>query len=85
MLKSKKRRLDLLEAGLVEALNRQIKADHANPERIGCPGTSALQKLAVGPQSSECDYILVHLGYCAACLGELTKLRRNRLTLRSTG
>jgi hypothetical protein len=83
--KGKKRRLELLEAGLIEAFNRQIQADHANPKRIGCPGTPALRELAIKPQSSDNDYALVHIGSCAACLSELTKLRRNRITLRSTG
>jgi hypothetical protein len=83
--KAKKGRLELLEADLIEAFNRQIQTDHANPKRIGCPGTPALRKLALSPQSSDNDYALVHIGSCAACLSELTRLRRNRITLRSTG
>ena len=85
VLKSKKRRLDLLEAGLIEAFYRQLKVDHANSKRIGCPGTSALRKLAVSPQCSDNDYALGHIGSCAACLIELMKLRRSRVTLYSTG
>jgi hypothetical protein len=82
--KAEKRRLEL-EACLIEVFNRQIQAAHANPKRVGCPGTSALRKLAFSPHNYREDYVLIHIGYCAPCLEELCELHRQCISLRSAG
>ncbi len=83
MSKVNKKRFEL-ESSLIEAFNHQIQS-HANPERIGCPGTSALRQLDLDPQGCRKDSILAHIGHCAACVRELGELHRRRLALHSSG
>ncbi len=64
------------EKELIEAFDRVIHADHPNPGRLGCPGTSVLRQLATAPESFDCQQTLKHIGRCAPCLDELLELRR---------
>jgi hypothetical protein len=63
--------LDLLEKA---ALN-----DFPNPERIGCPGSEFLRKLAHNRRSvSPHDPRIDHLARCSPCFQEFTEFRRER-------
>jgi hypothetical protein len=71
--------LEASENELMEAFDRVVHADHPNPERHGCPGTSVLQKLVRAPESFDCQATLNHIGRCAPCRDELRELRRAAL------
>jgi hypothetical protein len=60
-----------LEKELFDAFDRVVHEDYPNPERVNCPGHSALQKLAVEPQAVHDASILVHIRQCAPCFDEL--------------
>jgi hypothetical protein len=60
---------------LIAAFGRRVHEEHPNPERVGCPGKSALTRLARDPESLGLDSILDHVRQCAACLDELRDLR----------
>jgi hypothetical protein len=62
------------EAELIEAFDRFIHANHANPKRIGCPGKLALAELVVADTKFEDESTLKHIGECAACVDDLTEL-----------
>src|SRR5260370_41189151 len=65
------------ERELIEALERVVRKDYPNPERIGCPGKKVLRQAATSatrvPQS-----VLDHFAKCAPCLKEYDRLRRAR-------
>ena len=67
-----------LEEELFDAFDRVVHQDHPNPHRINCPGTSALQKLAIEPVASRSSSVLAHIRQCAPCFDELRELRRRR-------
>lgn len=64
------------EAELIEAFDQWIHETHPNPERKGCPGRLALTELVVADTKFEDEYTLKHIGECAACLDDLTEIRR---------
>ena len=64
------------EKALIEAFERVVRAEHANPQRQGCPGNSVLRQLAVRPETFGPGRVLRHIGHCAPCLRELKDLRR---------
>lgn len=64
------------EAELIEGFYLWLKATHPNPRRIGCPGKLALAELVVAESKFDDAYTLKHIGECAACVDDLTELRR---------
>jgi hypothetical protein len=64
------------EKALIAAFERVVRAEHANPQRHGCPGTSVLRQLAERPETFGPGPVLRHIGQCAPCLRELKELRR---------
>jgi hypothetical protein len=60
---------------LIAAFDRTVHEDHPNPERVGCPGPSALTAFARESEPLGSDSLLEHVRNCAACLDELKKLR----------
>jgi hypothetical protein len=73
LIVSRKEELD----DLITAFDRAVHEDHPNPERVGCPGSTALARLVREPDSLKTEPILDHLRQCAACLDELRDLRRS--------
>ncbi len=71
---SRKEELD----DLIAVFGRQVREEHPNTERAGCPGRPALTTLAAANLRSESisESILDHVRNCAACLTELKELRR---------
>ena len=67
-----------LEKQLSDAFDRVVHEDYPNPERVNCPGRSALQKLAAEPEAVPDASILVHIRQCAPCFDELRELRRRQ-------
>ena len=65
------------EAEILEAFDDWIHETHPNPERIGCPGRAALFALQTCTGKFEDEYTLTHIGECAACLDELTEIRKD--------
>ena len=57
-----------------------------NPDRIGCPGSAALEDVASLPLSSRHQLFQQHINHCSPCLAELLEIRRRnhqkRLRLR---
>jgi hypothetical protein len=62
---------------LIAAFDHLVHAEHPNPQRVGCPGPTALASLAKDPGTLETEPILDHVRQCAACLDELRDLRRS--------
>jgi hypothetical protein len=60
---------------LIAAFGLQLQHEHANPERVGCPGQAALEGFASNPGSGEAAAIVDHIRHCAPCLAELRALR----------
>jgi hypothetical protein len=60
---------------LIAAFGRQVHEERRNPERVGCPGRSALIGLAAQGEALRSDSIFEHIRNCAACLDELKELR----------
>ena len=65
------------ENALIEAFERVLSADHPNPHRVDCPGTSVLQEFVLQPETFACSPLIDHLGHFAPCLRELKELRRS--------
>lgn len=68
-----------LEKELLDAFDRVVHGDYPNRRRINCPGSSALEKLAVAPDSDHPASILNHIRQCAPCFDEVRELRRKRI------
>jgi hypothetical protein len=64
------------EKELLEAFEKIIHEDFPNPQRIGCPGGDALQRLAEGSGPVQQRPLLAHIRQCAPCFDELKELRR---------
>ena len=62
---------------LITAFDRLVHAEHPNAERVGCPGPTALAKLATKPEAFGTAPILDHVRECAPCLDELRELRQS--------
>jgi hypothetical protein len=49
-------------------LNRGLLKEYPNPDRVGCPGSDVVRKIASGEMPlSEADKWLDHLGSCSPC------------------
>jgi hypothetical protein len=66
---------DKMERELIRIFDDLLHSDYPNPERIGCPGTDVLDKLATSPEKFACQSTLRHLAGCAPCVDELKVLR----------
>jgi hypothetical protein len=64
---------------LKRQLQETILTQYPNPERKGCPGQSALSRLAAVPleESTESDPAWQHATHCSECYGEYLKFRRD--------
>lgn len=51
---------------------------YPNPDRIGCPGTDALEEVASLPLSSRHELFQEHISHCSPCLGQLLEIRRRK-------
>jgi len=60
---------------LIAAFDRAVHEDHANAERVGCPGRTTLTTLTKESATLPSSSILEHIRNCAACLDELKELR----------
>jgi len=74
------------ERRLLRIATEAIKSDFPNPERLGCPGSAALQAIARHDVSfSEAEDVVDHIATCAPCFAEYTgHRRRSRLRAAST-
>jgi hypothetical protein len=64
---------------LKRQLQETILTQYPNPARKGCPGHSALIRLAAVPldESTESDPAWHHTTHCSECYGEYLKIRRD--------
>jgi hypothetical protein len=64
---------------LKRQLQETILTQYPNPARKGCPGQSALIRLAAVPldESTESDPAWHHATHCSECYGEYLKIRRD--------
>ncbi len=74
--------LESAEKDLAGAFDRVVHADHPNPQRLGCPGTSVLRQLATKSESFDDQQTLRHIGRCAPCFDELREMRRAAIVQR---
>src|SRR5689334_6702413 len=64
------------EGRILDVLGRGLLKDFPNPERIGCPGTDVLKKIASHEMPlSEADKWLNHLGSCSPCYADFQRLQ----------
>jgi hypothetical protein len=63
------------EQELIEALERVVRKDYPNPERIGCPSKKVLKQAAASPKRP-LRAVLDHIAKCAPCMKEYDRLRR---------
>jgi hypothetical protein len=64
------------EKRILDVLGRGLLKDFPNPERIGCPGTDVLKKIASHEMPlSEADKWLDHLGSCSPCYADFNRFR----------
>ena len=64
------------EKELLDAFDRVVHEDSPNPQRIACPGSEVLLKLARQPADTQLAHLLAHVRQCAPCFDELKELRR---------
>ena len=65
------------ERRLLEIASEAVKSDFPNPERLGCPGSAALEAIARHDVSfSEAEDVVDHIATCAPCFAEYTGYRR---------
>ena len=71
------------ERRLLEIASEAVKSDFPNPERLGCPGSAALEAIARHDVSfSEAEDVVDHIATCAPCFAEYTG-HRKRYRMRS--
>jgi hypothetical protein len=62
---------------LLDVLRQGLAKEFPNPERIGCPGSAILKRIAQGRVSlAEAEPWLDHLGSCSPCFQEFREFRR---------
>ena len=65
------------ERRLLDALGRGLLKDFPNPERIGCPGSEVLKRIASRTMPlDEAGKWLDHLGSCSPCYSDFSEFRR---------
>ena len=65
--------MDPGEAELLLAWNRHVEENYPNPDRVGCPGTEILMKIAA--RTFHDPDILYHIARCAPCSRELREFK----------
>ena len=74
---SHKRHSGETDQRLLDILRKGLAREFPNPERIGCPGSALLKRIAHGSVSlTELEPWLEHLGACSPCFQEFTELRK---------
>jgi hypothetical protein len=65
---------------LLSALETVLQQDHPNPNRVGCPPRSTLERLAqfFGGDLPVDQSVLMHITECYPCAEELKRLRAAR-------
>lgn len=64
------------ERRILDVLGRGLLKDFPNPERIGCPGTDVLKRIASHEMPlSEADKWLDHLGSCSPCYADFKRFQ----------
>ena len=59
------------ERRIVDALGRGLIKEFPNPERVGCPGSEVLRRIASREMPlSEAEKWLDHLGSCSPCYSD---------------
>src|SRR4051795_7641951 len=76
------------ERKILDLLEKSALADYPNPDRVGCPGTAFLRRLAYNRESIPVGHRgLDHLTHCSPCFAEFvefrTQARRRKLLMRS--
>ena len=74
---SRKRHSGEADQRLLDILRKGLAREFPNPERIGCPGSGLLTRIAQGRVSlTELEPWLEHLGGCSPCFQEFTEFRK---------
>jgi hypothetical protein len=67
----------------VDVLNRGLLKEYPNPDRVGCPGSDVLRRIASRAMPlSEADKWLDHLGSCTPCYRDFLQFQATHRTLR---
>jgi hypothetical protein len=67
------------EKRILEALGRGLLKEFPNPERVGCPGSDVLKRIASKRMPlAEAERWLDHLGSCSPCYKDFSELRKVR-------
>jgi hypothetical protein len=66
--------MDPGEEELLLAAAAYVQEHFPNPDRVGCPGTETLRRVAADPKNSAALEIIKHTSQCAPCLSELREL-----------
>ena len=65
------------EKRIMNALGRGLLKEFPNPERIGCPGSEVLKRIASRTMPlAEAEKWLDHLGSCSPCYSDLSQFRK---------
>ena len=71
------------EKRILDAFNRGLLKEFPNPDRVGCPGSHLLERIASREMPlSEADKWLNHLGSCSPCYSEFLQFRAAHRTRR---
>lgn len=64
------------ERRILDALGRGLSKEFPNPERVGCPGSDVLRRIASHQMPlSEAEKWLDHLGSCSPCYADFKRLQ----------
>ena len=64
------------ERRILDALGRWLLKEFPNPDRLGCPGSDVLKRIASHKMPlSEADKWLDHLTSCSPCYSDFSKFR----------
>jgi|ERR1700694_1689726 len=66
--------MDPGEAELLLAWGSYLEERYPNPDRIDCPGTELLKKIAGAPKDFHDRKVLDHVARCAPCANEMREL-----------
>jgi hypothetical protein len=65
------------EKRILDLLNKGLSRDFPNPQRIGCPGSAILKKIALHKLPLvEADPWLEHFSSCSPCFQEFSEIRK---------
>ncbi len=69
--------LDAFEKGLYPSFESDLEKEHPNPDRIGCPNHSLLERAATSPgdlSEEEIATFVAHFVRCWPCFSEVKSL-----------